>query len=224
MKKILIGLFLLPIVFANAQENKNKFVVNGNLAVSYGGYSSLGLGGFNFGYFPTDHFVIGLTGGCGSNVNNNSRELSFSNREANTLKTSDNFVGVFARYNFEPKNKFSFFLSLNNSFTWNKRKSESTSETAGIKSVNSTESLSRGYTLSLNPGIIYFFHPKFSAEITLGSVFYSVRKVNETTTYTNIPPNKYVSINDGISASFFTTGFNVGFSYYFGCKSKDKEQ
>jgi len=224
IKKILTGLFLLPIIFANAQENKNKFVVNGNLDVSYGGTNSLRLGGFNIGYFPTDHFSIGLTGRAGSDIFNNSKELSLSNREEEIQKRSDHFAGIFARYNFESKNKFSFFLSLNNVFTWNKQKSESTSEANGIKSRQSIENLSRGYTISLHPGIIYFFHPKFSAEVTLGSVSYSIQKLNETSSYTNLPTTKTVYINDGVSANFFTEGLNLGFSYYFGCKSKDKEQ
>lgn len=223
MKKILIGLFLLPLIFANAQENKNKFVVNGNLDISYGGNNGIGLGGFNIGYFLTDHFAIGITGGVGNNINNNSSELSLSNREENKQKRSENCAGVFARYNFTPKNKFSFFLNLDNSLTWHKYKNEYVYESYGNKSISTTTNQTKGYTISLNPGIIYFFHPKFSAEITLGSISYKIQKSTNTSSSPGNPTISSISTYNGGGARFFTTGINIGFSYYFGCKSKGQE-
>ena len=225
MKNFFTGLFLLPLLLTHAQDNKNKFVVTGNLAVSYRSQAPLGLGAFNIGYFPTTNFSMGFTGGLSNNVNRSSTDELPSHKTTFDQKRSSNFVGIFARYNFSAKNKFAFFLCLNNSFTWDKYKSNSSNvDINGVKNNFSTQNLSIGYTVSLNPGIIYFFHTKFSAELSLGSVWYSIQHTKETVTPPQTPTRNNISNISRTGASFFTTGFNIGVSYYFGCKNKNKEQ
>jgi hypothetical protein len=217
IKKILTGLFLLPIIFANAQENKNKFVVNANLALFYGGNYPLGLGGFNFGYFLTDHFSIGITGNYDAYKDSRNYKNDVSNYHSlNKNDRTDNFAGAFARYNFSPKNKFAFFLSLENAYFWNKFKEEYVVTTVnGVEISSIYEGSTKGNTVSLSPGIVYFIHPKFSAEIGLGSVYYSIRK--------QYGMNSAYSKINGFGTNFFTSGLNIGVSYYFGCKNKNQE-
>lgn len=217
MKKILIGLFLLPIVFANAQENKNKFVVNGNLRVSYYFDNPLQLDGFSIGYFPTDHFSIGITGRYSNTKDTYNYEDVMNYHNSNKSQQSENFAGAYARYNFASKSKFSFFLYLNNSYRWNKYKNEYTYLSNGIEIKNSSDAFSKGYNVSLAPGIIYFIHPKFSAEISLGSIFYQYNKQKDIV-------NPEISKNSSIGAGFLTSGLNIGLSYYFSCKNKNEEK
>jgi hypothetical protein len=217
MKKIFTTFLLLSTALVYAQDNKNKFVVNANLSVSNGSNNSLGLGGFNIGYFFTNQFSIGVTANYNGSIHHFSQEAisSYPVTSLSTDKYLNNFVGVFARYNFVPKNKFSFFLSLNNSFFWYTFKHESIFIANGYEDHYTSTGYSKGYRINLNPGIIYFFHPKFSTEITLGSVFYTTERATDINFFRKA---------SGFGTDLFTSGFNLGFSYYFGCKNKNTEQ
>lgn len=217
-KKILTGLFLLSIALANAQENKNKFVVNANLGISNGNNNTLGLGGFNIGYFLTNEVSIGITG----NYNNSSRSSHYENIYSNATtrsKRSENFVGTFVRYNFVPKNKFSFFLSLTNSYTNYRFKDQyiQININNGSEELVTADGFSKGYTLSLIPGIVYYIIPKFSAEITFGSVFYRTEQQKGDNYAGSVK-------NSGVGSDLFTSALNIGISYYFNCKGKNQDQ
>lgn len=220
MKKIFTGLLLLSVSFTKAQESKNEFVVNANMGVSYpNGTPGMRLSDFNLGYFFTNNFSLGITGNHWNYTSKYNSTEQFDFASSTVERRSINFLGFFARYNFIPKNRFGFFLTLNNKFNWDKINYTRTYTVFGDTDTYTSKSKSKGYEVGLNPGIIYFFHPKFSAEIALGSISYRTTYQNS-----NDTNNKAIARESGFNTVFFTAGFNIGFSYYFGCKSKNSEQ
>lgn len=211
MKKIFTGLFLLFIAFASAQENKNKFVVSANLS-TYPNYNTISPGPFYLGYFLTDHFSLGGTGRFSTYKSTFSMEDRIDYHYLNKARSLDNSIGVFARYNFPQKNKFALFLLLTNSYHWFTFKRESISKSTGYEYIDISTGSSKGYAISLTPGIIYFIHQKFSTEIALGGISYSTERIKQ--------PDQTTNNYSGINAALFTSGFNLGFSYYFGLKNK----
>jgi hypothetical protein len=226
-KNYLIAVLLAISFYSFAQENKNKFLINGNAHYSnyhqrdkynlsesaYDYLSQQRMGGLNFGYFITNDFVIGISGA----INRITGVADAGDKKNYFYKSSftDDYTacGIFTRYNHALQGgKFGFFLQLNanyikgNSTNMNSQQSPN----SDLVTTKAYRKYSRINT-NLNPGIIYFINSKFSVESSLGSIFYEIGKSKEDDTY-------FINKASGFGINFSLTTINMGLSYYFGGK------
>ncbi len=221
--KTIVGVILLSLFTQlNAQENKNNWMINGNMDFFQNDYSDANKSHFsssknkltyvytgsNLGYFITNNFAVGILNQYYSNTN--------TNKEVDTLiqytvkeKMRSYTTGVYARYNHMiNKRKFGFFLQLETDYTWQKYN-------ANILKENSNEILTRsstGYSVSLTPGLVYFINHKFSVETSLGNVGFNSFKGND---FDELDM-KQNQINFYLTTRLSLSSINFGFTYYFG--------
>ena len=228
MKKITVLLVLLGWTQLHAQENKGKWMINGNVNyLTYKDgyndkppyqsqqniYKSASVG-VNLGYFLTNNFALGLS--TLYTFDKIKSEYAGYPIQTYDQKNSTYSTGIFARYN-QPINhsKFGFALQLDGNYGW---KTGSQKQYDGQGS-NTTHISSSGFSISLTPRIIYFINQKFSVETTLGNIqfrsskgvdsYYSSQKVRRNSFDFNLNPFEV---------------FGFGFTYYFGGKhSEDKK-
>ncbi|HSH64819.1 MAG TPA: hypothetical protein VLB84_03260 [Bacteroidia bacterium] len=223
IKKSFVCLFLLLSFAGFTQNNKNKFVVNGNFTyssnktVQHSSYPTIQYkyrtfsSNLNIGYFLTNNFVVGISGAYlnGSSETNYDASLrTISKSLFNSYNT-----GVFARYNqFLKNSKFAFFYNLYCDPFFGKT-TQYYSDV--LNSSNEVKIISRnsGVHIGFQPGIIYFINSKFSIESSVGQVYYHSEKRHS-------EDDKSSSKQSWFGISYFMNSLNLGFSYYFGTKSK----
>jgi hypothetical protein len=225
-KENLIAVILAISFYSYSQENKNRFMIKGDVRYSgsndrsshnldtyhnnhLSGHSSAGI---NLGYFVSNNFAIGLLGSIGKSSSGSTSNSATPYSYEFTSTYSYTGGGIFARYNqVLPTGKLGFFLQLNTSYSKGYANDASTYlDQMGQLISTKGYSKSKEANVSLNPGIIYFINSKFSVESTLGSVYYRASK------------SKHDDIDftqaSGFGAGFSLKTINLGFSYYFGGK------
>lgn len=210
MKKYITCLLLALSSYTYSQENKHKFIANINARFHYTN-SPVNLGNLNLGYFVTNRLALGIFGSS-NNYKNTSNSIANPMSSQNII--SRNYAGLFARYNYLPGNsKFGFVANLNSGYTFEKSTTEQTVNINGIEHIETYETKGRGYSISLNSGILYAINKRFSVEVILATFSYSQ----------NLNKNEYSQEKRSLlETRVITSGFDIGFSYYFGCKRSEK--
>jgi hypothetical protein len=227
IKKYLTAVLLFISIYGYSQENKNRFMINGNVQYSHfndqnkyypdlyiDDYSNRNsAAGVNFGYFISNNFALGVFGSLNKFTYTSASEYHSNFNSSYNSAYMNKACGVFARYNHVLHNsKFGFFLNLSIGYNWNNTNSSNSYQDPNAGQITKKEySKYSGLKASLNPGIIYFINSKFSVESTLGSVYYSIGKLRQDDVYF---ANKITELG----ASFSLRTVSLGFSYYFGGK------
>jgi hypothetical protein len=230
IKNYLTAILLVITIYSYSQENKNKFMINGNAQYSdqymikkinhsnntIGKYSDSyknSHGAINFGYFLSNNFAIGISGSVNSSISYSRREDNKKYLSEYTDNNIEKGCGIFARYNhILDSSKFGFFFQLGTHYYWGTMKTTSpTMDSQGnIITIKRTTTHTQLLAL-LNPGIVYFINNKFSVESALGSIYYTSDESEPTDTNT-------VEKNSKLGFDFNLTTISLGFSYYFGGK------
>lgn len=233
IKKIFFAALLLTNAAIYAQENKGKFMINGNgNFAKYKTHKDYGLGtnnsydktnqtngnvNLNFGYFLSNHFAIGVSGGYSGQINKQ-EFVNPSSPNTNLYKSYTYSAGIFARYNCMIKeSKFGFLFQLNANYDFEKNHTKITYATNPNPSTD-FGGKTVGSTTALRPGVIYFINQKFSLETLLGSVYYqqAVKTIENNETY------KEKNSNFGLDLSM--TSIYIGITYYFGGKKTESSK
>lgn len=199
-KQLIIAILSVTSVQSFAQLNKAKWMVNGmgnyytgstenHRDGSNSAYTSetmeISNGGLNLntGYFISNSFALGLSGGFGKAINNST--ATYVNHDANQseLVRNNYSVGIFGRYNHSfGERKFGMRLQLDNRFTWGNSQEKIIYQYAGAYSDETVNyNISHGYTCSLTPGIFYFVTNRLSLELNFGTISYFANTVKTST-------------------------------------------
>jgi outer membrane immunogenic protein len=233
IKNVVIGLLLFSVSVANAQENKNKFVVSGHLAYAtnkftdkYAANSSNksinneSWASITIGYFLTNNFALGIAGNFYKTGYDGS---SFYQGYESHYQTEQSryMPALFARYN-QPlrNNKFAFTYTFNGGFYTGKTSTISEESSPGMGEKREITGKVSGINVNFSPGLLYFISKNFSVETTLGSVYYNSQKIKYNDALATSPPSNKSS---GFGLDFSLTSINVGFSVYFGGRSQTSD-
>jgi hypothetical protein len=227
IKKYLTAILLVMSIYGYSQENKNRFMINGNVQYfhsndqykySPGIYTndflnSRSTAGVNFGYFISNNFALGISESISKFLYASTSEYQTNPNYSSSYSSINKDCGIFARYNqVIHSSKFGFFLNLYTGYSWYDMNSSNTYQDPNSGQItNKKYSRYTGLKVSLDPGIIYFINSKFSVESTLGSVFYQIGKSKQNDIYVT---DKITELG----ASFSLRTVSLGFSYYFGGK------
>jgi hypothetical protein len=214
IRKSFLCILVVLSSYSFSQENKNKFVANATIQLTSGSSGPVNMGGVYLGYFFTNSLSFGITG-----YQSQDRSLYRDETVWQTYSKEEvslaNFSGAFIRYNHSFKNKFGVFVSLNPGYRWNKLTITETTNSFGTEAVSKRFTKGNGLSVGLHPGIIYFVNKQFSAEVTLGHISYI-------TNFSKESESVYIQKDAVFETSFFTSGLNLGVSFYFGCKKDNK--
>jgi hypothetical protein len=225
IKKQFIAALLLLIGFQSfAQLNKGKVMINGRGNFFAGGskgeeYSGLysqtitqkysnGNFNFNLGYFFTNNFAVGLSGGVGADKHERTYfqgGSSFITEE----KNQGTAAGIFLRYNRQIRDsKFGFFFQLDNSYNWGKWRYTSYSSFPTEPTLRKIH----GFRTGLTPGILYFISGKVSVEASIGDISYESSVTKNQSNQNNTSEQSTSRFNSDFSMSTFY----LGFTFYLG--------
>lgn len=224
IKKIAVFVLFLICMQLNAQENKNKWMING--AVNYFQNNtdiyylpdlklkqSNTFVGVHLGYFITNNFALGILNEGSASVH----EVITSDTSASvTSQYSTSYSpGIFAKYNRQiQSSRFGFFLQLDSKYSWEKNRFKTITGNSDF----TRTSASTGIVISLTPGIIYFINKKISIETSFGNL-----GVSSLDGYDSNAIVKRKAINVNLKTNFSLATMNFGFTYYFGCKKKESD-
>lgn len=231
MKKLVLTVILIFIAFSSicAQNEKqelsgfdlNNFVITGSLSFSSiknGDNNKTNRFSFNpkAGYFLSDNVLIGITVGFSTEkgnqyiITNNGSNINYL--ENGDSKSTSISPGIFSRYYFSPKNKFSIFTELTLGYMWNETKIQSSGfiifDPNFPNLIDSTLELrEKGFFGKFSPGISYFISDSFALEASLGLISYSVIEPEQ--------ESSELKSNEIFNISLDLSNINLGLVYRF---------
>ena len=222
IKKTIAFVLFLTCTNLHAQENKNKWMINGNVSYFQNNsdtHSSPDIKfkqrntfmGVHLGYFITNNFALGILNEGFASVN----ELTTSDTSASVTSQYSTYYSpvIFARYNRQiQSSRFGFFLQLDGKYRWEKNRLKTITGSSGY----TRTSASSGIAISLTPGIIYFINKKISVETSFGNL--GISSLNG---YDSNAIVKRNMVNVNLTTNFSLAAMNFGFTYYFGCKKRE---
>jgi hypothetical protein len=222
MKKtllIIVAVFSLSV--ANAQTDKGKMLIGGDLSIN---------GSVNdeyqprtkrfdlsvnpkYGYFISKNFLIGTE----LNVNFRHTNQFFSEPGYLTLeRIKTNLLGIgggiFGRYYFRIIDNLRFFTNLDLNYNYTTIKKSTTYEGINPSVANPKPQFTHQHnaSASLSPGLVYFMTPKLGIEVSFGSLYFNYY----TTKIIDIPASKRGNSTEG-GFSLNLSTLRLGLSYYF---------
>ncbi|MES2681706.1 MAG: outer membrane beta-barrel protein [Bacteroidota bacterium] len=178
-----------------------------------------------YGYFISDHLMLGVFGGYGFYQNKGTQiyvnYYNPSNNSNQTNTSNNNTVsgGLFARYyTILGTSRFAFYGQISSGYGGGKNKSNDTF-TGPFNHISSESHGNHSqFSTYINPGLVYFINNHIAIETSFGSAgFYTQR----TKTYTGNTTNE--NTNRGFNASLSLYSLYFGLNFYFGGNSAGKE-
>lgn len=219
-----LKIFLLAfsiVTLSNAQTEKGTKFIGGDFSVNYTknttNYETIYSNSENkntrinitpqFGYFIKNNLAIGSSL---TYFNSNSESTSYIETQplGNVNKSTINGFGVnlFANY-YKPIIGQLFFLA-NANIGYSNSKGTYSNSSSEAKNNSKTNS----YSVSINPGFVYFINSKFSLNYNLLNIGYNYNKSKETN---NLDSNVATQKSNAFYAGLSTNILNLGLNYYF---------
>lgn len=235
-KRLLVAVCTLLLASSYAQPGKGRQMIGGSFNVNQSSNRSKDTsampltqkneasnftGSVRYGYFITDHILVGVLGSYSQNSSSNENPY-LNSGTFYTNKSSQNSnsysAGLFSRYyKILGKSKFAVFGQL--SFTYGTSKSiykSSQPNNVGYES-QETKTKSATYGANFSPGISYFVNKNLSFETTFGNIGFNAQS---STSYES--GNKVRSSEGSNLSSNLNLGLSnvfVGVNFYFGGNS-----
>lgn len=231
MKKVLLISAMALGLCAQAQISKGRMMLGGSF--NYGqnnNHSNDSLGGLQqqnkngnftgslkYGYFVTDHVMVGVVGSYQQNnvVQKNIYSPSFETR---TNLTSHNFSGgLFARYyKMIGKSRFAVYGELSSVYGGGTGKQKNITVNNSVETQNAGTKISESFfRAGVNPGVVFFMTKHVAIETSFGYLGYNFRN-------TKMYDNNSRLISDGVNSGFNTqlafslSSLALGVNFYFG--------
>ncbi|WP_109851693.1 outer membrane beta-barrel protein [Aquimarina sp. AU58] len=199
--------FTFSVTFAQEESsygfNKSDFFVSGTMSYNNsknrGDFGSTEKGHIliiepEIGFFIHSNIAIGTRLSVFTNTSKNSN--------SNEVEESGYGVGVFGKYFFTPKKRFSIYAELSAAYRTSEREQEFT---LSNNQIESRKSENKGYNIAISPGMQFFVSKRLALTSRIGSISYNSLD-NE-----NTDPNggkfnsdvKNFSINLGLDNIYF---------------------